>query len=230
MMMRIAAAAALLFAATSMAQTVPAQRRIIRAYGEASVTVRPDVARVSVGVLTQAQTASDAATRNAEQAAAVIAALRSLLGATAEIRTVSYTLGPVYTYPSGGQPQLNGFQANNVVEAVVTDLGLVGRVIDAAIQAGANRVESLRMGLQDDDSARAQALRLAGQKARTKAEAIATGVGVRLGAVLSAVEGYDVRPLTTGERTAVDVAAVTTPVEPGTLSVRATVTLELEAQ
>lgn len=226
MRLRIGAVAALLLATTAVAQTLPPRRAFVRAYGEASVSVRPDVARVSVGVLTQDRTASDAATKNAEQAAAVIAALRALLGPTAEIRTVSYTLGPVYHYPPGGQAQLTGFNANNIVEAVIGDLSLIGRVIDAAIQAGANRVESLRLGLKDEDPVRAQALRLAGQKARAKAEAIAGGAGVRLGPVISAEEGYQVRPVGTTER--VGVAAATTPVEPGLLDVRATVTLEFE--
>ena len=227
MTMRVAAAGAMLLLSTgAVAQTVPARRGIIRASGEASVSVRPDVARVALGVLTQDRTATDAATKNTEQAAAVIAALRSLLGAAAEIRTISYTLGPMYNYPPGGQPQLTGFSANNVVEAVVSDLALIGRVIDAAIQAGANRVDSLRMGLKEDDAVRAQALRLAGQKARAKAEAIAAGLGVRLGPVVSAVEGYQVQPVSNVDRGAA--VAVTTPVEPGTLDVRAAVTLELE--
>jgi uncharacterized protein len=228
MRLRLAAAAALLLAFSAGAQVMPARRGHVRAFGEASVSVRPDVARIAVGVTTQDRTAADAATKNAEQSAAVIAALRALLGATAEIRTVSYTLGPVYQYPPGGQPQLTGFSANNIVEATVADLGLIGRVIDAAIQAGANRVESLRMGLKDEDPVRAQALRLAGQKARAKAEAIASGAGVRLGSVLSAEEGLQVRPLANTERAGGAAAAVATPVEPGTMEVRATVTLEYE--
>lgn len=181
-----------------------------------------------MGVTTQDRTASEAATRNAEQAAAVIAALRGLLGATAEIRTISYSLGPVYQYPPGGQAQLVGFNANNVVEATVTDLALIGRVIDAAIQAGANRVESLRMGLKDEDPTKAQALRLAGQKARAKAEAIAGGAGVRVGALISAEEGYQIRTVGPTDRVGIAAPAAPTPVEPGTLDVRATVTLEFE--
>lgn len=226
-MFRFASTIALLLATTLGGQTVT-PRRVIRAYGEATVAVRPDVAHVSVGVLTQAATASEAATRNAEQAAAVIAAVRSLLGNNAEVRTVSYTLGPVYSYPSGGQPQLTGFSANNVVEATVSDLALIGRVVDTAIQAGANRVERLQMGLKDDDSVRAQALRQAGQRARVKAEAIAVGLGVKTGAVLAAYEGVQPVPVAANRATA-ELAATSTPVEPGTVDVRASVTLELEA-
>ncbi|HYO84316.1 MAG TPA: SIMPL domain-containing protein [Bryobacteraceae bacterium] len=227
-MRRLAAAVATAaFVMTASAQTVT-PRRIIRAHGEGLVQARPDVARLGAGVITQSATATEAASRNAEQSAAVIAALRGVLGATADIRTITYSLGPTYHYPpGGGQPQLTGFTANNVVEAVVNDLSIIGRVIDAAIGAGANRIESLRMGLKDEEPSRMQALRQAGQKARQKAEAIAAGLGVRLGAVSGAQEGYSVQPVNrVGDERAALAAA--TPVEPGTVDIRATVTLELE--
>ena len=151
--------------------------------------MRPDVARVAVGVITQDRTASDAATKNAEQAAAVIAALRSLLGATAEIQTISYSLTPVYTYPSGGQPQLTGFSANNIVEATVGDPGADrsgGRCSDSGGRQSRGKPAD---GTEGRRFRAAQALRLAGQRARVKAEAIAAGLGVRLGAVIAAHEG-----------------------------------------
>ena len=227
-MKRAAAAIAIsLMAMSAVGQTTVAPRRVVRAFGESSVSARPDVARIAAGVTTQAPTASEAASRNAEQSAAVIAALRSALGPNADIRTINYSLGPTYVYPpGGGQPQLTGFTANNIVEAVISDLSVIGRVIDTAISAGANRIESLRMGLKDEDTPRLQALRQAAQKARQKAEAIATGLNVRLGNVAGAQEGYSVTPLNVpAERMA---TATTTPVEPGTVDVRATVTLDLE--
>jgi uncharacterized protein YggE len=186
------------------------------------------MAKVSVGVITQASTATEAATRNADQAAAVIAALRAVLGQTAEIRTITYSLGPNYQYPQGGgQPTLTGFTANNVVEATMTDLSLIGRVIDTAIGAGANRVESLRLGLKDEEPVKVQALRMAGQKARLKAESIAQGVGVRVGPVVSVAEGYSVTPLPVDR--AAGTATTATPIVPGTLDVHGSVTLEVEA-
>ena len=229
-MKRAAAVLAIsLFAWSASAQTTTSGRRVVRAIGEASVSARPDEARVAAGVTTQSPTASEAASRNAEQTAAVIAALRGALGPNAELRTINYTLGPTYVYPpGGGQPQLTGFTANNIVEVVLSDLSIIGRVIDTAISAGANRIESLRMSLKDEDTVRLQALRQAGQKARQKAEAIATGLGIRLGAVVSAQEGVYAQPLNYPMERAAAATATTTPVQPGTVDVHATVTLDLE--
>jgi len=207
-------------------------RGVISAFGEATVPVRPDMARVSVGVVTQSANANDAASRNADDTASVIAAVRSVLGPSSDVRTINYSLNPNYQYPpSGGQPTLTGFTATNIVQAAVNDLGLIGRVIDAGIQAGANRVDSLQLGLKDDEPVRAQALRTAAQKARTKADAIASGLGVRTGAVVAALDGYQTTPITY-DRAALGAApaATATPVEAGTVDVRATVTLRLEVQ
>ncbi len=218
---------ATLVALPVLAQTTP-RRGYVAAYGEASVSVRPDMARVNLGVLTQAQSATDAAARNAESAAAVIAAIRGVLGASAEVRTISYNVGPTYSYQTGGQPTLTGFQVTNVVQAVINDTNLIGRVIDAGIQAGANRVDGIGFGLKEEEPVRAQALRTAAQKARQKAESIAAGLGVRLGSVIAADEGYQISRSTNLERSAAPAASTATPVESGTMDVRATVTLQLE--
>lgn len=204
----------------------------MRAIGDASVSVRPDAARVTVSITRQGATAEAAASDNAAATAAVIAALRQLLGANAEIRTVSYHLSPVYVYPRDNTPpQITGFTAVNTIQAVATDINLAGRIIDAAIAAGASRIDNVALFLRDDDASRAQALRLAAQRARTKADSIALGLGVRLGAVLMVQEGVSspMPPQPFG-RVDAGAAAVTppTPIEAGTLEVRATVTLDIE--
>jgi uncharacterized protein len=216
----------LVFCVSAFAQ--PAVRRgYIRAYGEGVVTMRPDQAKVTLSIVTTGQTANDVSNQNAVRTSAVMDQVRSLLGTKGELKTLSYSLSPNYVYPrDGGVPQLVGFTAQNTIETTVNDLAMIGSTIDTSIQAGATRVDGLRLTLKDDDPARAQALRTAGQKARAKAESIATGLGVRLGAVLAAEEGVSVRSPVL-DRGATGVAA-TTPVEPGTLDVRATITLDIE--
>ena len=209
------------------AQTVTPQRGHIRAFGEASIAVKPDLAKVAIAVTTQAGTAQAASTENATKSTAVFAALEQAVGRNGEIRTISFTVAPTYTYPREGNPVLTGFIVTNMVEVTVSDLNLTGRVIDTAISAGATRVDSLRLLLKDEEPTRAQVLRLAGQKARARAEAIAAGLNVRVGQLMSAEEGgatFGVSPeLRTGAP-----AAITTPIETGTLEVRAQMTVQYE--
>jgi uncharacterized protein YggE len=204
-------------------------RRAVSASGEGSVTVRPDAARVTVAVVKQAPTAAEAASQNATVAAAVIDAIRRLLGPNSEVRTITYNLAPVYTSPRDGTPpQIMGFVATNFIEAIASDPNLAGRVIDAAVAAGASRIDGIRLFLRDDQTARSQALRTASQRARAKAEAIALGLGVRLGQILSARETVTSLPIGGIDRGGSLSVTAPTPIETGTLEVRAMVAVDIE--
>ena len=227
--LRIALTAALLSFQVASAQTTTTGRRLVRAIGEASVSVRPDAARVTISVVKQASTAAAAAAENATATAAVIAAVRQLLGANADIRTVGYHLTPVYVYPRDNTPpQLTGFTATNTIQAIANDTNLAGQIVDAAVGAGASRIDGVGLFLKDDDTSRSQALRLASQRARSKADAIALGLGVRLGAVIMAQEGFTSTILPSGRTEGLAATTAPTPIEAGTLEVRATVTLDME--
>jgi hypothetical protein len=198
----------------------------IRGVGQASVNATPDLARIDIGVTNQAANAQDASAQNAAKVNAVLAQLRQVLGHSADLKTVNYNLAPNYTYPrDGGQPTLNGYIASNSVQVTTPDLSIVGKVIDSAIKAGANTIQSLQFTLKDDQPARSEALKLAAKQARSHIEAIASGLNVKTGRILAAEEGTsNVIPMQ--RMMAAD--AKMTSVEPGSLEVRATVTLEAE--
>jgi uncharacterized protein YggE len=213
----------LLCAFVSEAQT--AQVPFIRATGTGTVSVQPDQAMVSIGVTTQAQTAADASAQNASQVAAVLAQLKTVLGAGGEIKTINYSLNPNYVYPQGGVPTLTGFTANNTVQVTTSDLAGIGKVIDAAAQAGANRIDGLQFTLKDSEPPRRDALKAASIQARAHADSVAAGLGVRTGAVVAAQEGgSSPTPILAG---AVSLTPSTpTPVQTGPLTIQATVTAD----
>lgn len=214
----------LAFTAVIWAQT-PTRVASITAVGSASVSVTPDMARVDVGVATQAATAQDATQQNATQAGAVITALQTLLGANASIKTISYSVSPVYNNPPAGQSSMIiGYMVTNIVEATLTDLTLVGNAIDTAIQSGANRVQGISFGIQDNTASVAQALKLAASRARSQADAIASGLNLHTGSVLRASEGVNTSNPVTLAPTA---GVATTPIETGMVVVQASVTLEV---
>jgi uncharacterized protein YggE len=198
------------------------QRPFVMAVGDATVTATPDEAKIQFSVVTQAQTAQDAANQNANQVNAVLAALRSLLGATASLQTLSYSLNP--NYSNGNQPVIVGYTANNTVQATLSDLSVIGKAIDTGIQAGANRVQGLVFDLKDDQPIRAQALKLATAQAKVNADAMASGLGLKTGSAISIQQGTNVNI-----QPVLGVAAPTaaTPIETGVTTVRATVTLQI---
>ncbi|HTS50242.1 MAG TPA: SIMPL domain-containing protein [Bryobacteraceae bacterium] len=215
-------------AAAAMCCAQPAVRPAsITAVGSSSISVAPDLARVDVGVNTQAATAQAASQANATLASAVIMALQSLLGSSGSIKTVNYSLSPVYSNPSPGQPAvIIGFSVNNTVETTLTDLSKIGPTVDTAIQSGANSVQGISFDLQDRNPPTAQALKTAAASAMSQAAAIAAGLNVHTGAVLHASEGVTLVPQVVGVAAPV-AGPVSTPVQTGLVIIQASVTLEV---
>jgi uncharacterized protein YggE len=212
------------------AQSVEDRRRTIQTTGEAVVTAEPDRARIDIGVTTQAQTSQTAAGQNAARSQAVIARLRSIVGQSGEIRTVGYSLTPNYTYPrEGGEAKLIGYTANNTVRVTLDDLGKVGPVIDAAAEAGSNQIQSLQFMLKDERPTVDAALRQASQNARRKADAIADALRLRIIRVINAAESSS-SPVPIREGFVMRAQAAQTPIEPGTIEIRASVTLTVEIE
>jgi uncharacterized protein len=216
--------------APALAQQPPVSS--IRVTGDARVSAKPDRVEIDIGVTTRAAASQDAASQNARQVDAVLAALRKVAGPSALLKTISYSLNPNYHYhPNGGEPTIDGYTAQNVVQVTLDDLARIGSVIDAATQAGANHVQGIQFTLRDQDAVRAEALREAVTRARAEAGVLAAALGLKVVRVLSVEESSPrVMPVRafSGVARAAAAEAVPTPVEAGTLDVTANVTLSVE--
>jgi len=200
------------------AQTVAS----VQATGHATISVAPDQAQLTAGVITQAATAQDAAQQNATQTTVMLNALKSVLGSNGTVQTVGYSVSPRYS--NANPPAIIGYVASNTVQVTTINLNLVGPLIDAANQAGANNISGISFSLQDPDPIVQQALSKATRTALAHASAIAQGAGGKTGGVISAQEGSSISPI----RGDIGVTATATPVQTGTVSVSATVTVSVQ--
>ncbi len=221
-----------IFAAGAAAQA-PAERNpvpSIRTTGEGVVSARPDQARIQIGVIAQAPQAQAAAAQNATRTDAILQELRKVASPGSEIATAAYSLDPDYRQPRpGGAPDIAGYTARSSIRVVTADLTSVGKLIDAAMQAGANNVDRLQFVLKDQRAARSQALREASANARADAEAIAAALGLKIQRVLSVEEGGGPPPVRPMEVSSFSrLPAPATPIEAGNLEVRASVSLRVE--
>ena len=227
--------AALLSAATAIAQSGPGAGPAVPAItvtGTAEVAAAPDRALVSLGAVVENKQAQEAQKQIAQIMQRVIKDIKAQGIPEDKIRTVGLSLNPVYSHPAprAGQepeaPRIVAYRAANTVRVQVDDLERVGGVIDAGIAAGANQLNSLAFDLRDDLKYRKQALQLAAQEARIKAEAIASALNLQLGEVLEIREEgapahYPV------ERRMAAPSAAGTPIQPGQVQVNASVNLRL---
>jgi uncharacterized protein len=198
--------------------------------GEATLSAEPDQAEIDIGVVSQAKTAPEASKENAERLSRVLAEVKKQLGKGDEVKTSGYALSPNYRYPQGGKPEIVGYTASNTLRIKTTNLNLVGRLIDSAMQAGANNINRLVFTLKDELSAQLGALKMASAKAKAKAEAVAASLGLKIVRITAVNEGErTIQPIYRQAMTArAEAAAAPTPVEPGTVDVRSTVSLTVE--
>ena len=202
--------------------------------GDALVQSQPDTAIINVAVVTQNLSASEAQAENAAKSDAVVRAVKAAAGAGAEVKTSGYSLQPQYDYRDGAAPRITGYLARNSVLVTMGDLPKVGAVIDAATRAGANNIDSLAFTLRRDEQARGQALTGATHEAVLKARLIAEALGGRLVRVVEVQEAGAARPpVPVYDRAELSMArssAVQTPIEIGSLDIRAQVQLVAEIE
>jgi uncharacterized protein len=222
----------MIFGVSASAQSVantPAMRTIeVDGSGEARTS--PDTADLNLAIDTQAKTAEEAATRNAALAAKVIEALKTKLGDKGKITTGGYALNPEYDQRPNQNARIVGYTAQNTVTVNTGALDLIGALIDSAIAAGANRVNSLSFSVKDDTKPRSEAITIATRDAHAQANALAAALGVKLGKVVKATTVSEARPIPVFRQMAALSAKVATPVEPGEVTVPATVSLTFEIE
>ena len=191
----------------------------------------PDEANFNIEVETQARTAIDAQEDNAVKMDSVKKALLDSGLKTSEIIRSSYSVYPRYNYSRMAQGEIVGYTATHTLMIKTTNIDSVGKYIDVAVRAGANDVRGISFGLSDEKEAelRASALKFAAESARTKADSMADGAGVRLGKIVQISEGYvGYQPVyrTVAEAAPIPApAAPPTSIEPGTVELSASISV-----
>ena len=214
------------------AQTAtPADSGVVRVSGTGQVSVAPDHGRVSFAVETRGDDAAETSRENAERMTAVLEAVRGTEVEGLEVETFGYALRPIYrTVTEDGErvQRLDGYQATNNVSARFSDIEAAGRIIDAAVEAGANRIAGLSFYAEETAEARDEALGMAVENATREARVMAAALGRTLGGALE-IQGGAQQPRPAMRFESMDMAMAQarseTPVEAGDQTVSAQVSI-----
>jgi hypothetical protein len=207
--------------------------RQISVNGTGRIFIEPDIADVQLGVTFQGDTAKEASDKAAEAMNAVLAALLELGIPEKDIQTTQLSINPVYDW-NDSPPNIEGWEASNIVTVTVRDVTMVGDVVDAATSAGATNVNGVTFRVDDPTAAEAQARDAAVADARAKADQLAAAAGVTIVGVISISENSYNQPQPiyyekAYAEAAMDAAAAT-PVQPGNveLSIEVYINYEFE--
>lgn len=196
--------------------------------GQGTGTAAPDMATVTIGVTTQGKDAAKAQNDNAWVSNQIQAAVRGLGIEEKDIQTRNYSFYPNYSTDKDHRNEVTGYTVNNSVIVVVRDIKLTGKVIDAALNNGANEINSLDFSASDTKAVRKVALLNAVQDARDKADIIAKGLGKRIVGIqnISESTGYIETRRFGGNMLMAVAKDAATPIAPGSLSLTANVHID----
>lgn len=200
-------------------------QRTVTVSASGQVAVKPDLARISTGVTSEAVTAREAMSRNSEAMAKVIAGLKAAGVAPEDIQTTDLAVGPRYSNPRDGKPPaITGYQVTNQVRIAARDLARLGEVLDQLVSLGANQVGGLSFEASKAETARDEARRQAVANALRRAKLYAEAAGAKVGPVLTISE-ETVHVAPRGVAMARAAVAEATPIEEGELQLEARVTV-----
>lgn len=157
--------------------------------GTGRVKYTPDIAYLSFALQTEDATATGAWQKNAAAVKKVFEALKALGVAEKDLQTAGVNVSPKYHHPKDQEPRLVGYVATYDLSVTARRLGDVGKLLDAAVEAGANRSVGIRFAAANPEKLLDEARSAAVKEARKKAELYVTGAGAQLGLVQSIAEG-----------------------------------------
>ena len=222
----------LAFALVSPASAQDKNMPTLAVTGEGLVTARPDMAIVTVGVVSQAPRAGDALAQNSKAMTAVIAAVKEAGVDAKDIETSQLSLRPQYSFPTQGSreaPKLVAYEAGNNVSVRMRDLEKLGALLDQLVTSGANQIRGIELTLAEPGPVRDAARVAATKDAMRKADLLAEAAGVRIVRILSITEDSIDSPRPVVMRMQAEAAArAPVPIEAGEQEIRARVSAVFE--
>ena len=220
---------ALLLPCAALAETVAvANDATIAVTGSASVSLKADYARISVGVSTKDKTVEAAAKANNAAIHAVIEALKEAGVLEEDIATSNYSVYAEYDYSSMGGQKLAGYNVTNQLTVILRDMEHIGATLDKATAAGANNIYNIEFLSTKADEAQDEATVYAVQDAMRKAKLLAGAAGLELGGIKAITEASSSYGLVTRSYASKLDAAAGNSILPDDTSVSASVTIVFE--
>jgi uncharacterized protein YggE len=163
------------------------ERNVISVNSSETITVVPDIAEIVYAVRTEAKDAASCQQKNTEDVAKVIELLKGLGVEETSIQTSDYYMYPIYNY-SGNTQRITGYEASTSLTVSKLPIDSLDTILAQSVQTGINNIQSITYMSSKYDEGYSNALKLAMESARAKAEALAEAGGCSLGSVVGVRE------------------------------------------
>lgn len=157
----------------------PRGRDTFTVQGEGKISAKPTLAEVDLGLYSEGQDVGRVQDNNSTKVNGIVAAMKQMGIADADIQTSNYHIGPKLEWP-GGVQVVTGYIVSQNLKIKIRDLDKVGTVLAKAGDLGANQVNGVRFTIDDPTELRQQARTKAIEDAKKKAQELADAMGVRV--------------------------------------------------
>jgi hypothetical protein len=190
----------------------------------------PDVALVSLSVITENMEAKKAMDESAKAMNEVIKFVKEYGIDEKDIKTSQYSLSPQYDWIEGKRV-FRGYQLTSTLAVKIRNLEKIGEIIDGAVSKGVNQVGDIQLTIDDLEKLKEEARTKAIENTKEKAESVARNTGLKLGDIVNFTEEGPVSyslPLLYEKTAGLGGGEVTPEIEKGTLEISLNVSLTFE--
>lgn len=206
-------------------------RRTITVSGHGIILARPDTVDITLGVQSQAKSASDALTTNTQSMQKLFRELKAGGVEEKNIQTSQFSVNPVYSRAKNNEPAIiTGYRVTNTVNVTITEIDKLGNLLDVVVKAGGNRINGIRFSIADASALLDKAREEAVKNAVHKAKLYVGAAGVALGQILSIQESGSHAPQPMFMRAAKMEFDSAVPIAAGEQKISANVTLVIELE
>ena len=172
-------------------------RNTINVGGKGEIYAKPDLGIIDLSVITEAKTVEKAMSENTKKMNDVINFVKNQGIEEKDLKTVSFNIYPryeyrnpeseneIYSYSSSKRRVLIGYEITQQLEVKIRNLEKIGQIIEGATDAGVNDVGDLYFIIDNKEEYKKQARNQAIEKAKVKAEELASQLGIRLVRIVS---------------------------------------------
>lgn len=205
---------------------------IVNVSGTGTVSISPDTVYASIYVTSNNTSANVSQNLNSVKVSAVMNALEGIGILPSQIQTTYYTVQPLQVWKNNSYVNV-GYQASEGILVTSPDVGMAAGIAQAAISAGGNgtSISNIYFGASNSSQqvAQSSAIGLALGDAMSKAQAIASATGTRVGRPVTISEYYPSSRIFYYPNAVAGLsssAAIPPQISPGNVTVTAQVTVE----
>lgn len=227
---------ALLTSAAEADENAHSSAHTLTVNGAATLYKPADQLNLSIAVITEADNAEAALQSNNKKMRAVIETLIAKELTHKEYSTGQFNISPIYTpYPKDPPPnwtqKIVGYRVSNSLSIRTGKIDQAGEFIDAANQAGANSIDHISFGLQDERSYRQEIIKAATENAIQDAKGLAAAANLNLGRIRQIwLDNAGTPPHPNLKLAPAAFMERSTPIEAGDVAINANVTIVYEVQ